>query len=148
MKSSVVTVDECAKALNVTSNTVRGWLREGAPRESDGRPGAGCAARVIVSKIAAWRARRFGVSDQSHAEILANVAEGLDDVFRRDAGDGLPLHRSIGVSDAKVAAILVAAYQQIHRRITGKEAESLPAETEQLLAVCVTSTASNTRRRF
>lgn len=149
MSAAAVTIEECARAMKVQPATVRGWIRDhGAPVESEGSCGRGNGARVVISKIQAWRNRRLGLTrDGDAAAALAHFAAALLEVFQRDGGDGAPLHRSIGIPDAKAAALLIAAYQRAHRRLTGADPDRLPPETVTLMTVCVSSSRSTTGER-
>jgi hypothetical protein len=138
MSNAAVTLAEAARELSVTPACVRGWIRAGAPCDSPGEVGRGKGAMVSIADLAAWRARRVGVGDERE-RMLEHIAAGLLDAFKRDAGEGLPLHRHLGIEERKVAALLVRAFEHIHRRIVGSDAEKLPAEIETLFSICVKS---------
>jgi hypothetical protein len=146
MPESAVTIATAARTLGVSGQTVRDWLRQGAPCASPGGVGRGQGSLVVVADLSAWRARRAGVAKAEDGRILEHVAAGLMDVYRRDAGEGYPLHRSLGVSERHVAALLVTAYEHIHRRLMGADAEQLPSEIQSLLGICVESSHPRTPR--
>jgi hypothetical protein len=139
MSAAAVTVEECAKALKVTTSTVRGWIRDGAPVVSPGQCGRGNGARIDLARLSGWRAQRLGLTVDDDSRMLRLIAVALLEVFERDGGDGAPLHRSIGIPNAKAAALLVESYTRIHQRITGTDPEKLPPEIERILTVCVSS---------
>lgn len=139
MNAAPLTIGECAKALKVTTSTVRGWIRDGAPVVSPGQCGRGNGARVELSSVCAWRAQRLGLTVENDSRVVRLIAVALLEVFERDGGDGAPLHRSIGIPDNKAAAVLVEAYNRIHKRMVGVDPEKLPPEIERILTVCISS---------
>jgi hypothetical protein len=146
---SAVSVPVAAHELDVTTATVRSWLREGAPCASPGRPGNGTGARVVVEDVRRWRMARLGLKLGATAAALEKkVAVALLEVLERDAGAGVPLHRSLGVPEGLIAAVLLQAYQRVHHVMTGADLDVLPAEIEEINAVCAKWLTSNHRRRL
>ncbi len=139
MTTAPVTVSRAAAELGVTAACVRGWLRAGAPCVEPGSVGRGHGAIVMVSDLSAWRARRLGLLESAEEHLMERIAGALLDVLRRDGGQGVPLHRSLGIPEPKAAALLLAAFQRAHRAAMGCDAERLPPEIETIVSVCVGS---------
>jgi hypothetical protein len=139
MATAPVTVSLAAAEFGVTAACVRGWLRAGAPCVEPGSAGRGHGAIVRVAALAAWRARRLGLVESTEACLMERIAGAFLDVLRRDGGQDMPLHRSLGIPAPKAAALLLAAYQRAHRAVTGCDAERLPPEIETIVSVCVGS---------
>ena len=119
---TAVTVRAAALELAVSTETVRRWLREGAPCVKPGGHGPGRAARVEVAALDRWRRGDHG------AQIMERIGVALVDVLRRDAGEGVPAHRTLGIRRAHAAALLAVAFERIYRAVTGDDAPALPAE--------------------
>lgn len=145
MPEAAVTIVQAASTLGVSGQTVRDWLAAGAPCAFQGGVGRGNGSRVVVADLVAWRARQAGATTDDR-RVLDHIGSGLADVFRNDAGEGLPLHRHLGVEERKAAALLVRAFEHIHRRLIGTDADQLPPEIQTLFGVCVQSPHIRTSR--
>lgn len=110
------TVKQAAAHFRVSQETIRRWIREGAPCVSPGEVGRGHGALLDLDAVASWRASRLGVS-QAGGDPMEKVAMALVDVLRRDGGRGIPIHRELGVSDDAAIKILTHAQSRIERAL-------------------------------
>jgi hypothetical protein len=121
-----VSIRVAALDLGVTPQAVRGWLRQGAPCvQAATGSGPGRGSLVDVEELRRWRER-------GAEACLPAIAQALLDTFRRDGGEGIPIHRSLGVSDRAAAALLVTVYHRIHHRLVGCDPVELPPELESV----------------
>jgi len=127
-----------ARALHVSPQTLRRWLREGAPAAVPGAVGRGHGARVVAADLERWRRARFAPAEPTMDATLDHIATALHDVFARDAGRGFPAHRELELRDRQGAAFLVVVYHRLHRELTGCDADKLPPQIEHLWTISVT----------
>jgi hypothetical protein len=88
---------------------------------------------VDVAALERWRR-----GDHVVAEIMERIGGAFVDVLKRDAGEGVPAHRTLGIRRSYAAALLAIAYERVHRAVMGHDAARLPTEIEH--AVIVAST--------
>jgi hypothetical protein len=129
---TAVSIAEASRELDVEPATVRRWLREGAPCARPGGRGPGRGALVVVEDLQRWRER-------SPEVVMQKVAAAIVDTLRRDAGEGEPAHRTLGIRAPAAAALLAMAFERIHRAVTGRDAAELPAEIERAVFVLADS---------
>lgn len=110
MKQLGATVQEAALHFGVSVETVRRWLRAGAPCLSPGSVGPGHGALVDLAALERWRGQSRPESDR---DVLPLVQTALHDVLRRDGGTGRPLWAELRVSPDAAASLLWAAYRRI-----------------------------------
>jgi hypothetical protein len=124
---------EYAHSRGLSPQTVRRWIRNGAPCARRGRPGPGGETLVDPGALDAWRGLCV-----SSSTLLETVATALWDVYFRDAGDGEPAWRSLGIERRRAATLLVLAYRRIARTIAPDvdPMRSPPAVIVQLLTIC------------
>lgn len=118
---TAVPLSEAARALGISPSQLRREIAAGAPVARPGRRGPGGAALVVIADVERWRSRQSNVDT-----IMRDIGEVLVDVFRRDGGLGEPAHRSLAITDARAAALLLAVYERTARRFTGCDARQLP----------------------
>jgi len=141
-----VTITAAAHTLGIAGATLRRWIREdGCPCVSPGSAGRGHGAMVDPDAVKRWRAGGAGeaVAQGRETDVLERVAGALWDTLSRDGGEGVPVHRTLGIGRAQAAALLAIAYDRIARGVTGHDAERLPPQIELLRTVCVRSVNSN-----
>ena len=117
------TIAIAARELGLSPAQIRRDIAAGAPVLRRGSVGRGRGSLLDLEVYRRWRARE---SDPVH--MMQRVAEALSDVMKRDAGEGVPAHVSLGIRRGHAAVLLAIAYERIHRAVTGREAECLPAE--------------------
>jgi hypothetical protein len=110
-----VSIEQAAQHFGVHAETVRRWIRAGAPCLSPGQPGRGHGARLDLLAVARWRGATGDVPD----DVLLKVQGALLDVMRRDGGKGVPAHVEVGATREQAAAILTQAYARIQRMLSG-----------------------------
>lgn len=107
-------IKDAAAELGVSPNTLRRWIKGGAPVARHGRRGFGGAVEVDVGAIRAWR-NATGGTDALRAfagripELLAQAAEEtflLADGSKRDAASNLAAGWLIGM-ETLLAALRV-----------------------------------------
>lgn len=128
---------QAAAALDIHPQTLRGWVRDGAPVAQRGGAGRGKAALYDVEAIKAWR--EPGASPAGLYRVLASelpelIADALYDSFRATAGP----HKS-DVAGALAGAWYVATLTVLDRlRVDDPsipELESLPRKVSALREV-------------
>lgn len=126
----IVTLPEAARLFGKTQATVRWYIRQGAPCARPGGSGPGTAALVDVDAMRAWlERRRRGAKDAPPAELdSAALAAGLLAAVRSSD--------SIRITQRQRAALMLSAYLEVTRRITGRPPEPPhPPEIDVLLAI-------------
>lgn len=123
MDRAPVTAAVAARQLGCTATAVRGWVRAGAPCIKRTRP-----LLVEVEALRAWRAGQ-------HADVPERIATALLDTLRRDAGNGQPAHRALGIPDRSAAVLALFAFDRLCRELTGKESATPLPEPVRALRV-------------
>lgn len=117
---SPVSVGEAAAHFGVSTETVRRWVRIGAPCVRPGERGRGRGTLLNVDDISRWRAARRGLPiHDPPGDVMQRIERAMIDVLRRDGGDGQPIHVSLGVSQVHAVAILTEALNRIGRSLIG-----------------------------
>jgi len=140
---SGISVAEAARALGVARSTVQLWLRAGAPAVAPGGCGRGHGARVDPSQLQNWRAGRLagaGVAPGTNTRDLPRMfARALWKLYTRPAVEGrtFPSWKLHRIPQGAAAALLVDAFQLLHREAIGRfaETEELPVEMARILSV-------------
>ena len=125
---AAVHLNQAAIELGIRPDTLRSWLRRGAPCVRCGSRGRGHSALLEVDKVRAWRNRRTEDAPLVAVDDLL-LAEGLAAAFR--SGD----HHAVGISDADAAAVLALSFRYLHRAATGWPPETYPAAVEALARI-------------
>jgi hypothetical protein len=125
-----MTVTAAAAALEVRPDTLRSWIRDGAPCVRQGGKGRGHGALVDPDRVRAWRDR---VADGAPLVRLDEVslARGLAAALRACSG--------LGITQRQAAMVLAIAFEEIVRSVTGHPPAELPEETRWLIALAVAS---------
>lgn len=87
--AALLTVSAAAAALGVHPQTVRHWLRQGAPQGRRGRRGYGCAALLDPEALRAWRAGACAGAVPARvlaAELPELLAAAIHSVFLKVEG--------------------------------------------------------------
>jgi len=136
-----VSIAEAARQLGVVDATVRRWVREGAPCVELGSVGRHNGSRVNVAALVAWRGSggKFCSTDRNQDELLMTIAGALRDTLLRDAGEGESAAVLLGIDRGRAAALLIVAYERIHRSMTGLDAATYPPEIEHLRSIVLSS---------
>jgi phage terminase Nu1 subunit (DNA packaging protein) len=136
-----LTVKQTAAALNRDVATVRRWVAKGCPTASGpGSVGRGRGALLELDQVRHW----LGEDQQiEHAQVLQRVARAKLDTLKRDAGQGEPAHRTLGITEEQAAALLYLDFERIARAVTGTDAKQLPDEIAQVRAIALRSKRSN-----
>lgn len=74
-------VPEAARALGVSSSTLRRWMQAGAPVARRGRRGRGCRALVDPAAVQAWREAETGNADAALRELAGRLPELIGDAM-------------------------------------------------------------------
>jgi hypothetical protein len=128
----IMTLAAAAAELGVRADTVRGWIRNGAPVVRQGDKGPGRGALLDPDAVRAWRKRS---ADDAPLVRLdeGSLARGLMAAFRACSGD-------IGITQRQLAAVLATAHNEIVRAMTNHPAaEPYPPETRWLIAIAIGS---------
>ena len=132
-----VGIKAAAAALNVQPDTVRGWIRRGAPVVQPGANGPGRGALVDLEAVRRWRAR--AADDAPLVAIDAGlIARGALAAYR--AG----LHRDLGITDRQAAALLAESWAHTVREATGHPpSEPWPEQIATLIAIAASLRSAN-----
>jgi hypothetical protein len=133
---AAVSINAAAAELRVQPDTVRVWIRRGAPVVQPGANGPGRGALVDIEKLRRWRART--ADDAPLVAFDADlIARGAMAAYR---------NRDIGLTDRQAAALLAEAWAQIVREATGHPpSEPWPGEIATLIAIAASSGSVNQR---
>jgi hypothetical protein len=115
--TEAVSISVAASHFDVSVDTVRRWIRDGAPCVSPGEVGRGHAATVCIADLTAWRARRLGIATPEHANVMERIETAILDVMRRDGGSGRPINVDLGIPGDKAALLLAHALNRIARAL-------------------------------
>jgi hypothetical protein len=128
---AAVRLREAAIALQVKPDTLRSWIRDGAPCERQGGKGPGNCALVDPDRVRAWRDR--GAADGPLVRLdEGGIARGLMAALRSCSG--------LGITQRQAAMVLAIAFEEIVRAITNHPAqEPPPAEIATLIAIALGS---------
>jgi len=74
-------VPEAARALGVSTSTLRRWMQAGAPVARRGRRGRGCRALVDPVAVLAWREGERGDVDATLRELAGRLPELIGDAM-------------------------------------------------------------------
>lgn len=130
-----VAIDEYARNRQVSRSAVLRWIRErGAPYITRGGHGPGRCTTVDADALDAWR----GLNDGLRKLILEQVADGMLDTLLRAGPEGVPVHRSIGVSRKEAAAMLAFAFERAARRVMGRDIDELPQAIKRIRTIAYT----------
>ena len=125
-----MTVIDAAAELEVRPDTLRSWIRDGAPCVREGRKGPGRGALVDPDRVRAWRDR--GAADGPLVRLdEGGIARGLLAALRGCSG--------LGITQRQAAMVLAIAFEEIVRSVTGHPPGELPEETRWLIALAVGS---------
>ena len=94
---------EAARALGVSTSTLRRWVRDGAPVARRGRRGRGCRALVDPVAVQAWREGERGDADDALRELAGRVPEMV--------GDAMAEAHRLAPDKRGAAWVAVAAWQ-------------------------------------
>jgi hypothetical protein len=123
---------EAALALQVRPDTLRSWIRDGAPCVRQGGRGPGRGALVDPERVRAWRDR--GADDAPLVRLdEVSLARGLLAALRACSG--------LGITQRQTAMVLAIAFEEIVRSVTGHPpVEPYPPEiTRCLVAIAIAS---------
>lgn len=109
---------EAARHFGVTTETVRCWIRAGAPCVSPGEVGRGHSARLNLEDVARWRAAKAGIIPGPD-DVMTRIETALMDVVRRDGGNGAPIAQQLGIPADTAAEFLAHVHSRIRRALTG-----------------------------
>jgi hypothetical protein len=127
-------VAEAAAELGVRPDTLRAWIRRGAPVVQPGSPGPGRGALVDLDAVRRWRAR--GADGAPALAIDAElIARGAMAAFR----DGM--HRDYGLTDRQAAGLISEVWAHIVREASGGHPprEPWPEQIATLIAIAQSS---------
>jgi phage terminase Nu1 subunit (DNA packaging protein) len=91
-----VSISEAAGYFDVSTETVRRWIRAGCPCITPGEVGRGHGARLNLADVARWRAVNAGVPVDG--DVIEDLAAALVEVATRDGGKGRPIAAEIGMT--------------------------------------------------
>lgn len=133
-------VPQAAKALGVHVQTLRRWLREGAPQARRGQRGRGGGALVDPAAVEAWR-RQDGLQD-----ALLAIAGDAPEIVATAMHEA---HRMIeGPDKARAAGYLAGAWLVTTDAFLDRlrvdcpavpELQAIPAKVSALRAICAGS---------
>ena len=130
-RSLILPLTAAAAELEVAPDTLRNWIRRGAPCVRQGDKGPGRCALVDVGAVRAWRGRSAADAPPVCADE-AGIASGLLATYRACSG--------IGITQRQAAMVLAIAYTETVRSVTGRPpVEPYPPETRWLIAIAVGS---------
>lgn len=112
-------VAQAAQHFRVSRETIRQWIRAGAPCVELGSVGRGHSARLNLDDVARWRAARLGVSADPGGDVMTRIEQALADVTRRDGGSGAPIHVQLGIDAERAATLLAHVHNRIARALKG-----------------------------
>lgn len=124
-----VTLREAQRLLRICRSTLMRRIQRGAPVASPGRPGRGGTTLVCVACLKDWE--RKGKLRAMPLEVLETA---MLDALRRDGGAGEPIHRALGISTRKAAALYLRVFDYFHHGLVGCDARDLPIALERLVA--------------
>jgi hypothetical protein len=130
-------VPEAAAALGVRPDTLRSWIRHGAPVVQPGGTGPGEGALVDLEALRRWRGR-----SADDAPLVAidgdSIARGLLAAYRAR------LHRDLGLTDRQAAALLAESWAHTVREATGHPpSEPWPEQIATLISIAASSRPVN-----
>ena len=123
----ILPLPAAAAELDVRPDTLRSWIRAGAPCVRPGRCGPGGAALVDPERLRAWRAR--GTDDVPLVRLdEGSIARGLLAAYRACSG--------LGITNRQAAMALSIAFEQVVIAVIGHPpAEPYPPETRLLITI-------------
>jgi len=125
--SRTLPLPAAAAELEVRPDTLRSWIRDGAPCVRQGGRGPGRAALVDPDLVRAWRDRGAGDGPLVRLDE-GSIARGLAVAYRACSG--------IGITQRQAAMVLAITYDAIVRSVTGHPpGEPYPPETRWLIAI-------------
>jgi hypothetical protein len=128
-----VELPKAADVLGVKPDTVRAWLRRGAPCVEPGSNGPGKSAKVDVEALRRWRGRSADDAPLVTVDGAA-VARGLLRAYRSGT------HAELGIGNRQAAALYAEAFVDIVRETTGHPpAPPYPADIATLIAIAIPS---------
>lgn len=129
----VVHLAEAAREHGVKPDTVRAWLRRGAPCVEPGGNGPGKSAKVDVEALRRWRGRSADDAPLVTVDEAA-IARALLRAYRGG------VHLELGVGNRQAAALYAEAFVDIVRETTGHPpAPPHPGEIATLIAIAIPS---------
>jgi hypothetical protein len=115
-----VGISAYARTRGLSRQAVRRMIRDrGAPCVRRGGPGPGRETLVDAEQLDAWR----GVSAAPAPALLDPIAEALLDTLIRNGARDEPICFSLKIPRREAAALLVASFERIARRVLGRAVE-------------------------
>ena len=85
---------EAARALGVSTSTLRRWMQAGAPVARRGRRGRGCRALLDPVAVQAWREGERGDADAALRDLAGRLPELIGDAMAEAFRNG-----NLGIMD-------------------------------------------------
>jgi len=126
----ILPLPAAAAELEVRPDTLRFWIRRGAPCVRQGGRGPGKGALVDPDRVRAWRDRGADNAPLVRLDEVG-VARGLAATYRACSG--------LGITQRQAAMVLALAFEEIVRGVTGHPPAELPEETRWLIAIALGS---------
>lgn len=127
----MVELPKAADELGVKADTLRSWIRRGAPCMEPGGHGPGKSAKVNIEALRRWRGRSADDAPLVSMDEAA-VARGLLSLYQSGTLSEL------GINNRQAAAMCAEAFFYLVRDTTGHPpAEPYPEQIATLIAIAI-----------